>query len=492
MVDLEKGRVVEDGEIKHEIAAQQPYGDWYRTRSVHLDDLEDVAPAEVPADPIVTRQLMFGYSQEDLRVTLARHGRGADGGADRLDGQRLRARGPVRQGAALYGYFKQLFAQVTNPPIDPIRERVVMSLETAVGPQANLFDRDPEHAHQLVIGQPLLRNCELEKLKQVDHDVFSRGHARRHMARGGGARGPGARDGAPLPRGLGADREGRQHHRSSPTGRAGPDRAPIPALLATAGVHHHLVREGTRLQAGLVVESGEPREVHHICCLLGYGAGAVNPYLALETLRDMFDQGLLPGVESADVAEQNYVKAAMGKGILKTISKMGISTVRSYSGAQIFEAVGLERDLIDTLLHAHDLADRRDRHRRAGDRGARPAPARLPGDAAGRGDPAGRRRAPVAPLRRAPPVEPGDDRDRPARRARTAARRPTTSSRERVNDESRARMTLRGLLKLKDDRRAGPDRGGRARQGDRQALLDRRDVARLDLRRSRTRRSRSR
>jgi hypothetical protein len=194
---------------------------------------------------------------------------------------------------ALYGYFKQLFAQVTNPPIDPIRERVVMSLETAVGPQANLFESSPEHAHQLIIGQPLLRNFEIEKLKQVDHDVFSADVLDATWPVEEGPEG--------LERAM--ERLCRESSELIANGdniivisdrAAGRDRVPIPALLATAGVHHHLVREGTRLQAGLVVESAEPREVHHICCLLGYGASAVNPYLTLETLRDMFDEGLLP------------------------------------------------------------------------------------------------------------------------------------------------------------------------------------------------------
>ena len=226
-----------------------------------------------------------------------------------------------------------------------------------------------------------------------------------------------------------------------------------------------------------MVESGEPREVHHICCLLGYGASAINPYLAFETLREMFDHGQLPGVESADEAERNYVVKAMGKGILKTISKMGISTVRSYSGAQIFEAVGLDTDVIDEyftgttsriggigldVLAMEALA----RHRRAYPETAE----RLP---------VGGVHA-VAPRRRAPPVEPRDGRDGPARRARRRARSPTRSTRALVNDEAAARTTLRGLLKIK--RVAGrpiPIEEVEPAQGDRQALRDRRDVARL-------------
>src|SRR5436305_1052898 len=231
----------------------------------------------------------------------------------------------------LYSYFKQLFAQVTNPAIDPIRERVVMSLETAVGPQSNLFTETPEHAHQLIIGQPILSNGELEKLRQVDHHIFQSETLDATWPVAEGADGL-ARAMERLCREASECLEKGDNILILSDRAAGRDRVPIPALLAVSGVHHHLVREGTRLQAGLVVESGEPREVHHMCCLLGYGASAINPYLAIETLHDLFDHGRLKGVESAAEADANFVKS-MGKGILKTISKMGISTVRRYSGA---------------------------------------------------------------------------------------------------------------------------------------------------------------
>jgi glutamate synthase domain-containing protein 2/glutamate synthase domain-containing protein 1/glutamate synthase domain-containing protein 3 len=344
-VDVEQGRVIEDAELKHEIAARRPYGQWFRDCTVHLDDLPDVAPREIPADPVRTRQLMFGYTQEDLRITLARMGGASAEEPIGSMGNDFALAVLSDKSPPLYSYFKQLFAQVTNPAIDPIRERVVMSLETAVGPQANLFTETPEHAHQLIIGQPILPNGELEKLRQVDHDVFAAHTLDTTWP---------AADG---PEGMARAMERLCEEASARVAQgdnililsdraAGRDRVPIPALLAVAGVHHHLVREGTRLQTGLVVESGEPREVHHVCCLLGFGANAINPYLAFETLHGMFDDGLLPKVESAADAEKHFVKA-MGKAILKTISKMGISTVRSYSGAQIFEAVGLERGLID-------------------------------------------------------------------------------------------------------------------------------------------------
>ncbi|MBX5468728.1 MAG: glutamate synthase large subunit [Thermoleophilaceae bacterium] len=345
LVDVEQGRIVEDSEVKHQVARQKPYGRWYAERTVNLDDIPDVAPKELPADTLRTRQLLFGYTQEDLRVTLAQMG-GAK--AEEPVGSMgndmslavLSDRSPL-----LYSYFKQLFAQVTNPPIDPIREKIVMSLSTSVGPEGNLLEETPEHAHQLIIPQPLLTSSELEKLRQVDHHVF--------RAATLDATWPVSEGTAGLERAL--DRLCREADEHVAAGdniliisdrAAGKERAPIPALLALGAVHHHLVREHTRLRTGLIVESGEPREVHHIATLLGYGASAVNPYLALETLHEMFDEGRLPGVEGADVAERNMIKA-VGKGLLKTISKMGISTVRSYSGAQIFEAVGLEPGLVE-------------------------------------------------------------------------------------------------------------------------------------------------
>src|SRR5437763_10593704 len=220
-----------------------------------------------------------------------------------------------------------------------------MSLSTAVGAEANLLDQTPEHAHQLIMSEPLLTNMDLEKLRQVDHDVF--------CARTLDATWPVAEGVA----GLKAAMERLCSEADQAIAddvniivlsdrAAGRERVPVPALLATAGVHHHLVRKGTRLRCGLVVESGEPREVHHFCCLIGYGASAVNPYLVFETLQGMIDEGRLPGVDDIQTAQHNLIKAA-GKGILKTISKMGISTVRSYCGAQIFEAVGLDESFVE-------------------------------------------------------------------------------------------------------------------------------------------------
>jgi glutamate synthase domain-containing protein 2/glutamate synthase domain-containing protein 1/glutamate synthase domain-containing protein 3 len=344
-VNLETGRIVEDGEIKHEVATQQPYGRWYRDHSVHLDDLPDRAPDHAPGDPLLTRQLLFGYTQEDLRITLAQMGGAKAEEPLGSMGNDMALAVLSEQGPPLYNYFKQLFAQVTNPPIDPIREKVVMSLSAGVGAERNLLAETPEHAHQLEISEPVLTNADLEKIRQVDHDVFCARTLDTTWPVSDGVEG--------LKRAM--DRLCDEADAALAEGvnililsdrAVGEQRVPVPALLATAGVHHHLVRNGTRLKCGLIVESGEPREVHQFCCLIGYGASAVNPYLAFETLQGMIDERKLPGVEDMFTAEHNMIKAA-GKGILKTISKMGISTVRSYCGAQIFEAVGLDESFVD-------------------------------------------------------------------------------------------------------------------------------------------------
>jgi glutamate synthase domain-containing protein 2/glutamate synthase domain-containing protein 1/glutamate synthase domain-containing protein 3 len=448
LVDVEQGRIVDDGEVKHEVATQKPYGHWYRTRSCRLEELDEVAPRELSAEPLMTRQLLFGYTQEDLRVTLAQMGGASAAEPIGSMGNDFALAVLSDRGPLLYSYFKQLFAQVTNPPIDPIREELVMSLSTKVGPEEDLLTESAEHAHQLLIGQPILTSSELEKLRQINHHVF--------RANTLDATWPVA-DG---PKGLERALERLCHEASScievgdnililSDRAAGPDRAPIPALLAVGAVHHHLVREGTRLRCGLVVESGEPREVHHFCCLLGYGASAINPYLAFETLHDMHDHGLLPGVEGADVAEKHMVKAS-GKGVLKTISKMGISTVRSYSGAQIFEAVGLESEVIDryfagttsriggiglVVLAVETLA----RHRRAYPKQPQPQDTMiLPvgGVHAWRRDGEHHQWNPdsIASVQHA---------------VREGGAEEYARFTQQVNDESKRRATLRGLLKLK-------------------------------------------
>jgi glutamate synthase (NADPH) large chain len=344
LVDLEAGRIVPDEEVKHAVASRRPYAAWHRQEVVHLDDLPERPPPPAPREPLRLRQLAFGYTQDDMKVILAPLARNAEEAIGSMGNDLplavLSDRHPL-----LYAYFKQLFAQVTNPPIDSIREAVVMSVEASVGSERNLLDETPEHARQLVIPNPILLDEELERLRQIESEVF-----RAHTIDITWPVDEG-------PAGLEAAVE-RICHEADTALAAGAnilvlsdravcaERAPIPSLLAVSATHHHLVREGTRLQAGLVVESGEPRSVHSVAVLVGYGAAAVNPYLMLETVAELVDLELLPpGMTRADA--QRRATKGIAKGLLKTISKMGISTIPSYCGAQIFEAVGLAHELVE-------------------------------------------------------------------------------------------------------------------------------------------------
>jgi glutamate synthase (NADPH/NADH) large chain/glutamate synthase (ferredoxin) len=352
LVDLERGRIVEDEEVKREVSARRPYGEWYTRNAVPFSELPPSSEVTISDQPLPLRQRVFGYSQEDLRVLLAPMAIDAAEPIGSM-GNDLALAVLSDQAPPLFSYFKQLFAQVTNPPIDPIREEIVMSLATTLGNERNLFDETPEHAHKLLLDQPILLNRELETLRHVKHDVYA---ARTIDSTWPVAEGPEGMNAA-------IERICSQAHEAIAEGiniivisdrSIGPRRAPIPSLLAVAAVHHHLVLEGTRLRAGIILESGEPREVHHFATLIGYGVSAINPYLLLESLDKLVIEGRIKrslpagGEEpiSAEDAAQNVVKA-IGKGLLKTISKMGISTIQSYRGAQIFEAVGLARDLID-------------------------------------------------------------------------------------------------------------------------------------------------
>jgi glutamate synthase (NADPH/NADH) large chain len=353
IVDLERGKVFADGEIEAEVAARRPYGKWFEDHVVNLDDLPDVPSRQRRLDPLRVRQLAFGWTAEDVRIIvgpLATKAKEADGsmGSD-VPLAVLSDRSP-----SLFSYFKQRFAQVTNPAIDPIRESIVMSLQTGVGPELNLLEETPHHAHQLVMPQPVLRSDELHKLRHVDHYVFdtetldctwpiSEGPGGLERALDRLCAEAGAAVGLGVTVIILSDRA------------TSHERVPVPALLALSAVHHHLVRRGTRLRTGIVVESGEPREVHHIACLLGYGASAVNPYLLFESLPAMIESGELGKDMTVEEASANVV-AGIGKGLLKVMSKMGISTVQSYTGAQIFEAVGLDPALVDK--HFHGTASR--------------------------------------------------------------------------------------------------------------------------------------
>jgi len=356
LVDLERGRIVEDEEVKREVSTRHPYGEWFARNAVPFAELPASEQITLSDQPLHLRQRAFGYSQEDLRVLVTPM---AVDGAEPIGsmGNDVSLAVLSDQAPPLFSYFKQLFAQVTNPPIDPIREEIVMSLATSLGNERNLLDETPEHAHKLLLDQPILLNRELETLRNVDHDVYA---ARTIDITWPVAEGPAGMTDA-------IERICRQAREAIAENvnivilsdrRIGPKHVAIPSLLAAAAVHHHLVLEGTRLRIGIILESGEPREVHHFATLIGYGVSAINPYLMLETLDELVAEGRIvssarppgngtpPAPLDPEEAAQNVVKA-IGKGLLKTISKMGISTIQSYRGAQIFEAVGLERGLID-------------------------------------------------------------------------------------------------------------------------------------------------
>ena len=356
LVDLERGRIVEDEEVKREVSTRKPYREWYARKAVPFAELPPSDQVTISDQPLRARQRAFGYSQEDLRVLLTPMARD---GAEPVGsmGNDLSLAVLSDQAPPLFSYFKQLFAQVTNPPIDSIREEIVMSLATSLGSERNLLEETPEHAHKLMLSQPILLNRELETLRHVDHDVFAARTINITWPHDDGA--AGMSDAlARICREASEAIEERVNIIVLSDRLVGPRRVPVPSLLAVAAVHHHLVREGTRLRAGIVLEGGEPREVHHFATLIGYGAVAINPYLMLETLDDMvLNQRAIKRLDGdgnevaigAVEAAENLVKA-LGKALLKTISKMGISTVQSYCGAQIFEAVGLEPELVETYF----------------------------------------------------------------------------------------------------------------------------------------------
>jgi glutamate synthase (ferredoxin) len=342
LVDTAQGRIIDDEEIKAQLAAEHPYREWLRANLVSLKDLPDAPVAASDHGTVLTRQIAFGYTHEDLRILLgpmARQGEEPIGSMGTDTALAVLSDRP----RLLYEYFKQLFAQVTNPPLDQIREELVTSMESTVGPERNLLKPEPASCRQITLSDPVLSNEELAKLTHVAMPGLK--------ARTLSMLYPVA-EGAPgLERALAAIQgqasqaiaEGCNVVILSDRG-VTRERAAIPSLLATAAVHHHLVRQGERTRCGLVVETGDAREVHHMCLLIGYGAGAVNPWVAFETLDDMIREGLLTGLDHRK-AVRNYIKA-LNKGILKVMAKMGISTLQSYCGAQIFEAIGLNRDLV--------------------------------------------------------------------------------------------------------------------------------------------------
>jgi glutamate synthase (NADPH/NADH) large chain len=344
LVDTAAGRIIDDEELKTELASAHPYGEWLKEHLVDIDDLPEAPELPKPDHgTVLRRQQAFGYTHEDLRILLepmAIRGEEALGSMGTDTALAVLSNRP----RLLYDYFKQLFAQVTNPPLDAIREELVTSMASTIGPEGNLLDPRPDSCRQITVTYPVISNEEVAKLRHVSREGFRTTTLQMLYDP--------VEDGPGLERAM--DELCRAASRAVAEGCTililsdrGVDQthAPIPSLLATAGVHHHLVREGTRTRCALVLESGDAREVHHCALLLGYGAGAVNPYLAFETLDDMIRHDQLPGL-THEQAVKHYIKA-LNKGILKVMSKMGISTLASYCGAQIFEAIGLSRTFVD-------------------------------------------------------------------------------------------------------------------------------------------------
>ena len=347
LVDLQEGRIIEDDEIKDSLAAAQPYSDWLHAGLVRLSDLPSREHIVYPHSSVVRRQRAFGYTEEELRLIITPM---AKNGAEPLGsmGTDTPIAALSEKPRLLFDYFAQLFAQVTNPPLDAIREELVTSLGGSIGPEHNLLDPGPASCRQISLQFPVIDNDELAKIINVNADGDQPGFAT-HVVRGlfpiaGGGRSLVARLEQIRSEVSSAINEGaRIIVLSDRDGDA--ENAPIPSLLLTSAVHHHLIREKTRTKVGLVVESGEVREVHHVALLIGFGAAAVNPYLAMESAEDLVRQGVITGI-TPEKAVRNLIKS-LGKGVLKVMSKMGVSTIASYTGAQIFEAIGLSAEVVD-------------------------------------------------------------------------------------------------------------------------------------------------
>ena len=345
LIDTSQGRIIDDEEIKSQLAAEHPYGEWLDAGIRRLDDLPEVFHVTESSRDVLREQQTFGYTHEEIKILIepmARAGIEALGsmGTDTpiavlSDRSRL-----------LYDYFTQLFAQVTNPPLDAIREELVTSVGRHIGPEGNVLEPTAESCHLLELPHPILDNVSLNKIHHIEEaDPRFKARTVRTLF-------PAFSGGDGMRRAL--ERIRKEVSAAIDDGvniivlsdwHSNEDLAPIPMLLATAAVHHHLIREKSRTKVGLIVETGEAREVHHFCLLMGYGAAAINPYLAFDTIEQMVQQGGTP-MTDFEQATRNYAKAA-GKGVLKVMSKMGISTVASYTGAQIFEAIGLGEELID-------------------------------------------------------------------------------------------------------------------------------------------------
>ena len=347
LVDTAAGRIIEDDEIKSELAAAHPYEDWLREGLIHLDELPEREHIVHTHGSVSRRQQTFGYTEEEVRLILepmARAGVEPIGSMGTDTPIAVLSERP----RLLFDYFQQQFAQVTNPPLDAIREEIVTSLASLIGPEGNLLEPSPAHARQVVLPFPVLDNDELAKLLHINADGDLPGFAAAKISGlyrvdDGGA-GLANRLTEILNEIDALIRQGKRFIVLSDRD-SSVDYAPIPSLLLCSAVHHHLVRTKARTMVSVVVEAGDVREVHHVALLIGYGAAAINPYLALETVEDLARRGELDGISPA-TATRHVIKA-LGKGVLKVMSKMGVSTVASYRGAQIFEAVGLSQELVD-------------------------------------------------------------------------------------------------------------------------------------------------
>ena len=486
LVDTAAGRIVSDDEIKASLAAEHPYGDWLAKNLVHLEDLPPRMMLTPQHASVVRHQRLFGVTNEELRLIIepmARTGAEAIGsmGSDTpiaVLSQRPRL---------LYDYFTQLFAQVTNPPLDAIREELVTSLEATVGPERNLLRPEPASCRQICLPFPVIDNDDLAKLVYVNE------HGETPGFRGFAVDGlfPVNEGGPGLEAALG--KVCQQVSEAIALGaniivlsdrNASSESAPIPSLLLTAAVHNHLVREKERTRVGLVIESGDAREVHHFALLIGYGAAAVNPYLALESVAEMVRDGLL-GEASEREAFRHYLKAA-SKGVLKVMSKMGISTVASYTGAQVFEAIGLDRDLVDRYFGATpsrlggvglaELAEEVIRRHRYAYEGPPPGPGSLEIEVGGeykwRRDGEYHLFNPKTVFK--------------LQHATRAKRFDIFREYSRLVDEQSEQLATLPRPAAPSRRRrgstpAGPPRRGGARPDDRDALRDRRHVVRVDL-----------
>src|SRR5687767_7512321 len=349
VVDLEEGRIISDEELKQRICSQKPYGEWLNKYKIRLEELPEprVMFTHLEHDQVFKYQKAFGYTTEDLDVIItpmAVDGKEPVGSMATDVPLAVLSDQPQHLGS----YFKQLFAQVTNPPIDPIRERMVMSLATFVGNNDNLLEEDPKHCHSVALKHPILTSTELEKLRSIDTGIFQAKTLQTYFRA----------DGKPGSLKKGIDRLCRYAEDAVHDGfevlilcdrAVDSDHAAIPSMLATSAVHHYLIRKGLRGKVGIVVEAGDVWEVHHFACLLAFGATAINPYLALATIRNMKVNGVLQTELTWDQLRKNYIKAVCD-GLLKVFSKMGISTLQSYQGAQIFEIVGLNKELVDVYF----------------------------------------------------------------------------------------------------------------------------------------------